>query len=64
MVLMGIIENMDIESSDLLQDKFLIAGVLEKYKEDGYIKVKVDVHTFGNSFFQKVEEGKKGKKIE
>ena len=63
MVLMEIIENMDVESNDLLQDKFLITGVLEKYKEDGYIKVKVDVHKFGNSFFQQIEEGKKGKKI-
>ena len=63
MVLMEIIDNMDVESNDLLQDKFLISGVLEKYKEDGYIKVKVDVHKFGNSFFQQIEEGKKGKKI-
>ena len=63
MVLMEIIDNMDVESNDLLQDKFLIPGVLEKYKEDGYIKVKVDIHKFGNSFFQQIEEGKKGKKI-
>ena len=63
MVLMEIIENMDVESNDLIQDKFLISGVLEKYKEDGYIKVKVDVHKFGNSFFQQIEEGKKSKKV-
>ena len=63
MVLMEIIENMDVESNDLLQDKFLITGVLEKYKEDGYIKVKVDVHKFGKSFFQQIEEGNKGKKV-
>ena len=62
-VLMEIIDNMDVESNDLLQDKFLISGVLEKYKEDGFIKVKVDLHKFGNSFFQQIEEGKKGKKI-
>ena len=63
MALMEIIDNMDVESNDLLQDKFLISGVLEKYKEDGFIKVKVDIHKFGNSFFQQIEEGKKGKKI-
>ena len=63
MVFMEIIENMDVESNDLLQDKFLISGVLEKYKEDGFIKVKIDIHKFGNSFFQQIEEGKKGKKI-
>ena len=63
MVFMEIIENMDVESNDLLQDKFLISGVLEKYKEDGYIKVKIDLHKFGNSFFQQIEEGKKGKKV-
>ena len=63
MVFMEIIENMDVESNDLLQDKFLIAGVLQKYKEDGYIKVKIDIDKFGNSFFQQEEEGKKGKKI-
>ena len=63
MVFMEIIDNMDVESNDLLQDKFLIFGVLEKYKEDGFIKVKVDLHKFGNSFFQQIEEGKKGKKI-
>ena len=60
---MEIIDNMDVESSDLLQDKFLISGVLEKYKDDGFIKVKVDNHKFGKSFFQQIEEGKKGKKI-
>ena len=54
---------MDVESNDLLQDKFLIAGVLQKYKEDGYIKVKIDIDKFGKSFFQQEEEGKKGKKI-
>ena len=63
MAFMEIIDNMDVESNDLLQDKFLISGVLEKYKEDGFIKVKVDIHKFGNSFFQQIEEGKKGKKI-
>ena len=63
MVFMEIIDNMDVESNDLLQDKFLISGVLEKYKEDGFIKVKVDIHKFGKSFFQQIEEGKKGKKI-
>ena len=65
MVFMEIIDNMDVESNDLLQDKFLISGVLEKYKEDGFIKVKVhvDTHKFGKSFFQQIEEGKKGKKI-
>ena len=63
MVFMEIIENMDVESNDLIQDKFLIAGVLEKYKEDGYIKVKIDINKFGKSFFQQEEEGKKGKKI-
>ena len=62
MILMEIIENMDVESNDLLQDKFLITGVLEKYKEEGFIKAKVDILKFGNSFFQQVEEGKKGKK--
>ena len=36
---MEIIDNMDVESNDLLQDKYLITGVLEKYKEDGFIKV-------------------------
>ena len=60
---MEIIDNMDVESSDLLQDKFLISGVLEKFKDDGFIKVKVDIHKFGKSFFQQIEEGKKGKKI-
>ena len=60
---MEIIDNMDVESSDLLQDKFLISGVLEKYKDDGFIKVKVDIHKFGKSFFQQIEEGKKGKKV-
>ena len=63
MVFMEIIENMDVESNDLIQDKFLIAGVLEKYKEDGYIKVKIDINKFGKSFFQQEEEGKKGKKV-
>ena len=63
MVFMEIIENMDVESNDLLQDKFLISGVLEKYKEDGYIKVKIDINKFGKSFFQQEEEGKKGKKV-
>ena len=63
MVFMEIIENMDVESNDLIQDKFLIAGVLQKYKEDGYIKVKIDIEKFGKSFFQQEEEGKKGKKI-
>ena len=63
MAFMEIIENMDVESNDLLQDKFLITGVLEKYKEDGFIKVKIDIHKFGKSFFQQIEEGKKGKKI-
>ena len=63
MVFMEIIENMDVESNDLLQDKFLIAGVLQKYKEDGYIKVKIDIDKFGKTFFQQEEEGKKGKKI-
>ena len=63
MVFMEIIENMDVESNDLLQDKFLISGVLQKYKEDGYIKVKIDIDKFGKSFFQQEEEGKKGKKI-
>ena len=63
MALMEIIENLDVESNDLIQDKYLISGVLEKYKEDGFIKVKVDIHKFGNSFFQQIEEGKKGKKI-
>ena len=63
MALMEIIDNMDVESNDLLQDKFLISGVLDKYKDDGFIKVKVDIHKFGNSFFQRIEEGKKGKKI-
>ena len=63
MAFLEIIDNMDVESNDLLQDKFLISGVLEKYKEDGFIKVKVDLHKFGNSFFQQIEEGKKGKKI-
>ena len=62
-VFMEIIENMDVESNDLLQDKFLIMGVLQKYKEDGYIKVKIDIKKFGKSFFQQEEEGKKGKKI-
>ena len=62
-VLMKIIENMDVESNELLHEKFLITGVLEKYKEDGYIKVKVDLHKFGKSFFQQIEEGKKGKKV-
>ena len=61
--LMEIIDNMDVESNDLLQDKYLISGVLDKYKDDGFIKVKVDIHKFGNSFFQQIEEGKKGKKI-
>ena len=63
MAFMEIIDNMDVESNDLLQDKFLISGVLDKYKEDGFIKVKVDIHKFGNSFFQQIEEGKKGKKV-
>ena len=63
LALMEIIDNTDKISNDLLQDKFLISGVLEKYKEDGYIKVKVDLHKFGNSFFQQIEEDKKGKKI-
>ena len=63
MALIEIVENMDVEFNDLLQDRFLISGVLEKYKEDGYIKIKVDIHKFGNSFFQQIEEGKKGKKI-
>ena len=63
MVFMEIIENMDVESDDLLQDKFLIAGVLQKYKEDGYIKLKIDIDKFGKTFFQQEEEDKKGKKI-
>ena len=63
MVFTEIIDNMDVESNDLLQDKFLIAGVLQKYKEDGYIKVKINIDKFGKSFFQQEEEGKKGKKI-
>ena len=62
MAFMEIIENMDVESNDLLQDKFLITGVLEKYKEDGFIKVKIDIHKFGKSFFQQIEEGKKNNK--
>ena len=63
MVFMEIIENMDVESDDLLQDKFLIAGVLQKYKEDGYIKLKIDIDKFGKTFFQQEEEeDKKGKK--
>ena len=37
MALMNIIENVDVESNEALQDKFLIAGVLDKYKEDGYV---------------------------
>ena len=63
MVFMEIIENMDVESDDLLQDKFLIAGVLQKYKEDGYIKLKIDIDKFGKTFFQQEEEDKKGKKM-
>ena len=62
MVFMEILENMDVESSDLLQDKFLIAGVIDKYKQDGFIKVKVDKKFNGQTFFQQIEEGKKGKK--
>ena len=62
-VLMEIIENMDVESNELLHEKILIAGVLDRYKEEGYIKVKVDLHKFGKSFFQQIEEGKKGKKV-
>ena len=63
MIFMEIIDKMDVESNDLLQDKFLITGVLEKFKDDGFIKVKIDNHKFGKSFFQQIEEGKKGKKI-
>ena len=62
-VFMEIIENMDVESRDLLDDKFLIASVLDKYKQDGFIKVKVDKKFNGKTFFQQIEEGKKGKKI-
>ena len=61
MVLMEIVENVDIESNEALQDKFLISGVLDKYKEEGYIKAKVDILKFNTSFFQTIEEGKKGK---
>ena len=61
MALMDIVEKVDVESNEALQDKFLIAGVLDKYKEDGYIKAKVDILKFNTSFFQTIEEGKKGK---
>ena len=62
LIFMEIIENMDVDSNDSLTDKFLISGVLDKYKADGFIKAKVDVHKFGASFFQQFDEGKKGKK--
>ena len=61
MALMNIVENVDVESNEALQDKFLVAGVLDKYKEEGYIKAKVDILKFNASFFQTIEEGKKGK---
>ena len=61
MVLMEIVEKVDVESNEALQDKFLIAGVLDKYKEEGYVKAKVDILKFNTSFFQTIEEGKKGK---
>ena len=53
---------MDVDSDEILNEKLLIDGVLEKYKSDGFIKAKVDIHKFGPSFFQQADEGKKGKK--
>ena len=62
MVLLSVLKNMDSDSYELLQDKFLIAGVLDKYKAEGFVKAKIDIYKFGPSFFQQLEEGKKGKK--
>ena len=62
LALMGVIENMDVDSSEILNDKFLITPVLNKYKEDGFIKAKIDMSHFGPTFFQQPTEGKDGKK--
>ena len=62
MVLLSILENMDSDSYEELQENYLIQGVLDKYKNDKFVKAKVDIYKFGPSFFQQAEEGKKGKK--
>ena len=61
-VLIKILEGMDRESDLTLKEKFHVIPTLEKYKEDGYIKAKVDTSRFSASFFQQPIEGKNGKK--
>ena len=61
-ILLEILKGMDRDSDLTLKEKFLVIPTLEKYKEEGFIKAKVDKHRFGVSFFQQPIEGKNGKK--
>ena len=60
--LMNTIDRINVDDRAILEERFLISSVLNKYKEDGYVKAKIDMVNFGESFFQQPTEGKNGKK--
>ena len=59
-ILLNVLEGMDRDSDLTLKEKFLIISTLEKYKEEGFIKAKVDKNRFGASFFQQPIKGRNG----
>ena len=62
LLLTDVVDKMGDDDREILEEKFLLYSVLNKYKEDGYIKAKIDMLNFGESFFQQPTEGKNGKK--
>ena len=62
LLLIDTVDKMSDDDRAILEERFLISSVLNKCKEDGYIKAEVDMVNFGESFFQQPTEGKNGKK--